>query len=187
MSAQRKYIDGLLSHDNKIIESIYRNYAHRIAHHVVRKGGSQEDARDIFQDALVIIYHKAQVPGFQLTSRFYTFLFGICYRLWERKREKKSSQTMTIPSDAGYIADDDIEEKIYEREQHKIFLAAFEKLDQQCQQILTLFFAGKSMEEITQQTNLKNAHTTRNRKYRCQKKLEELVKDDIRFQDFYKQ
>lgn len=94
---------------------------------------------------------------------------------------------MTIPSATGYIADDDIEEKIYEREQHKIFLTAFEKLGQQCQQILTLFFAGKSMEEITQQTNLKNAHTTRNRKYRCQKKLEELVKSDIRFQDFNKQ
>ncbi|MGH1437177.1 MAG: RNA polymerase sigma factor [Lewinella sp.] len=183
---QRKYIDGLLTHDSKIIESIYRNYSHRIEHHVVRSGGSSEDARDVFQDALVIIYHKAQSPDFQLTSRFYTFLFGICFRLWERKRKKKSFQTMTIPVDAGYISDDDIEEKIFEREQYKIFLAAFEELDQICQQILTLFFAEKSMEEITQQTNLKNAHTTRNRKYRCQKKLEKLVKDDIRFQDFYK-
>lgn len=177
------YIKGLLQHDTATIELIYRNYADRIKLLVQKNGGTTEDARDVMHDALMIIYQKAQEPHFQLTSQFYTYLYGICLRLWDRKRKKKSSQTVTIPADSGYTSDDDVEGAIEAREKQQIFRDAFQQLGQFCQQLLELFFAKQDMAEIAQKMNLKNAHTARNRKYRCQKKLEELVKSDARYQE----
>lgn len=177
------YIKGLLQHDTATIELIYRHYASRIQLLVQKNGGTADDARDIMHDALMIIYQKAQEPDFQLSSQFYTYLYGICLRLWDRKRKKKSSQTVTIPADNRYTSDDDLQTAIEEREQHQVFRDAFRQLGKLCQQILELFFARHDMTDIAQRLNLKNAHTARNRKYRCQKELEKLVKSDARYQE----
>lgn len=180
----KNYIKGLLNHDSKILSAIYQNFAPRIQQHVVGKGGTVEDARDVFQDALMIIYNKAKQPDFELTSQFYTYLFGICRFIWDRKRKKKANNTVTIPEDNRYKSDSNIEQDIINRERHKIFQDNFSKLGTFCQQLLDLFHQKKNMIEIANQLNLKNAHTTRTRKYRCQKKLEDLIKSDQRFNVF---
>ncbi|MEL6659137.1 MAG: sigma-70 family RNA polymerase sigma factor [Bacteroidota bacterium] len=181
--SQPNYINGLLQHDTATIELIYRNYASRIQLMVKANGGTAEDARDIIHDALMIVYQKAQTPDFQLTSQFYSYLYGICLRLWDRKRKKKSSQTVTIPNDHRYRSDEDLLRDIEAREQHLVFRSALRKLGPLCQQLLELFFAKTDMAEIARQLDLKNAHTARNRKYRCQKELEQLVKSDVRYSE----
>ena len=150
---------------------------------VKKNGGTAEDARDIMHDALMIFYQKAQSPDFQLTSLFYTYLYGICLRLWDRKRKKKSSQTVTIATDHRYKSDEDLLRDIELRERHLVFRSAFQKLGGLCQQLLELFFAKTPMNDIAQQLDLKNSHTARNRKYRCQKELEKLVKSDARYKE----
>ncbi|MFK7947674.1 MAG: hypothetical protein AB8G11_08795 [Saprospiraceae bacterium] len=42
------------------------------------------------------------------------------------------------------------------------------------------------MDFIAEKLNLKNAHTARNRKYRCQKELENFVKTDLRYKELKK-
>lgn len=177
------YINGLLQHESSTIELIYRNYAGRIQQMVQKRGGTAEDAKDVMHDALMIIYQKAQQPNFALTSQFYTYLYGICLRVWDRKREKKTGQTVTIPDDNGYTSDDNLERDIEAREQHQVFRDAFRQLGALCQQLLELFFTKHDMTVIAERLKLKNAHTARNRKYRCQKELEKLVRQDARYKE----
>ena len=61
-------LEALLAGDNKGIREIYRLYLPRAANLITRNGGNAEDAKDIFQEALVIIYEKASKPDFQLNS-----------------------------------------------------------------------------------------------------------------------
>ena len=82
------YIEGLLRHDKKILENIYKNFSKRIEIHIVKNGGTVEDARDTFQDALMVIYNKSQSKDFELTSQFYTYLFGIVRFIWIRKSQR---------------------------------------------------------------------------------------------------
>ena len=178
------YIQGLLTHDRKVIATIYQEYAPRIQHLVLNKGGTIADARDIFQDALMNIYHKAQKEGFELTSQFYTYLYGICHFVWDRKSKKKANNTVTIPVDNRYKSEENIEAALINRERQKIFQDSFAQLGTFCQQILQLFYDRKSMTEITEQLKLKNEHTARNRKYRCQKELENLIKSDTRYASY---
>ncbi len=178
------YIQGLLSHNDKIIGAIYKNFAPRIQQLVLAKGGTVADASDIFQDALMIIYHKARKEDFELTSQFYTYLFGICQFIWDRKRKKKANNTVTFPEDDRYISKEDIEEDLINRERHKIFEDNFSKLGPFCQQLLSLFYHKKNMAEIAKQMKLKNEHTARTRKYRCRKNLENAIKNDVRYTDY---
>jgi len=165
---KKNYIAGLLKHNREVIAVIYKNYAPSIQQLVVKKGGTVADARDVFQDALMIIYQKAKEENFELTSQFHTFLYSIARFVWDRKRKKMANNTMTIPADDRYISEEDIEQDLINRERNKLFQDCFTKLGVFCQQILQLFYNQKSMAEITQEMKLKNEHTARNRKYRCQ-------------------
>lgn len=181
---EKDYIHGLLNHDSKIIATIYKNYAPGIQQLVLKKGGSVADARDVFQDALMIIYHKAKTEGFELTSQFNSYLFSICRFIWDRKRKIKANNTVTFPEVDRYSSKEDIEQALINRERNKIFEDNFSKLGTFCQQLLQLFYDKKNMQEIAAQMNLKNEHTARNRKYRCQKSLENAIKKDDRYVSF---
>ncbi len=178
---KKNYIDGLLKHDRKVIAAIYQNYAPSIQQLVLNKGGTVADARDVFQDALMILYQKAKDPNFKLTSQFNTFLYSTARFIWDRKRKKMVNNTVTIPEGNRYISEEDIEQALINRERNKFFEDCFSKLGVFCQQILQLFYHQKSMAEITEQMKLKNEHTARNRKYRCQKNLEAVIKKDVRY------
>lgn len=182
---KQDYINGLLNNDHKVLQKIYSSYANRIRHHIIKNGGTTEDAKDVFQDALIIIYKKAQSDDFKLTSKFYTYLFGICWNLFDRKMKKNARNSMTNPDFDGYIYDSSLEQDIFEREKHKIYTDTFRKLGASCQKILELYFCKTSMEKIAVKLNLKNAHTARNRKYRCQKELEEMIQADIRYKELH--
>lgn len=179
----RIYIEGLLQHDKEVLEKIYKNFSNRIESHIIKNGGTVEDAKDVFQDALMVIYNKSQQKDFQLTSQFYTYLFGIARFIWIRKNQKKSNNTSQLTNEDIYKLDTDIEADLIAQERHNIYRSNFKKLGEQCQKLLELFYARKSMEEIAQIIGFKNGHTARNRKYRCQKKLEQMIRSDARYKE----
>lgn len=182
----QQYITGLLNNNHKVLREIYNNYAPRIKNHIIKNGGSADDAKDVFQDALMIVYKKAQSDDFELTSQFYTYLFGVCHFLFERKKKKSSRNSVTNTDFERYTYDSNFEEDLFEREKHKIYQDNLQKMGTFCQQLLELFFVRKNMEEVASILNLKNAHTARNRKYRCQKELEKRIQTDERYLELLK-
>ena len=138
-----KYIEGLLRGDDKMLRAIYKNFSGRISNYVIKNGGSKEDAKDIFQDALMIILQKAQSPDFELTSSFYTYLYSVCKLVFYGKRRKKTNQTVTIPEDNTLKDTYSIEQELINRELDKVYRDNFSKLGLLCQQLLKLFFNKK--------------------------------------------
>ena len=61
-------INGLLSNNKKAIDYIYEHFFNRIKYYIQNKGGSLDDAKDVFQEALIIIYKKAKEETFELKS-----------------------------------------------------------------------------------------------------------------------
>lgn len=181
----KQYIQGLLTNDSKILQKIYADFAGRIQNLILKKGGTADDAKDVFHDALIVIYQKAKTSDFELTSSFYTYLYSICNFMWDRKRKKKANNTVTIPEDNRLSLDEDIVADILKREKQRVFKESLEKLGATCQQILRLFFARKSMTEIAETLNFENEHVARTRKYRCSKELEKLVKADNRYAELH--
>lgn len=130
------------------MQRIYDLYLNRIARFITSKGGSSEDAKDIFQDALIIIFEKAQAPKFTLSSQLYTFLYGICRNLWGNRLKKKRRSGVINSDDETYTSDEDIQATIEAEEENQVFWEAFDHLGADCQKLLQLFFEKKKMEEI---------------------------------------
>ena len=175
------YIEGLARRDNRVVEAIYRDFAGRIRGAVHQWGGTDADAKDVFHDALMVVYHKAQSPDFKLTAGFYTYLYSVCRFIWLRRRAKKDNQTLPVPDQPVWTDDHDLEQDLERRERHRVFRHHLKRLDETCRRILELFFTGTSMTEIARQMQLKNEHTARTRKYRCAGKLEKSIRADTHY------
>lgn len=182
-STQPDFLSIVRSGDAAGLRSLYQEFLPRIARHIMNKGGSYDDAKDVFQDAIIVLYEKARQPDFKLTSGFYTFLFGVCRNIWGNRLQKKSRTEVTIPEDAKYKSDTDTEALIYEAEENRLFWDSFKKLGADCQRLMRLFFEKTKMEEITSLMGYGSVNYTKKRKFVCKEQLVRFVKEDERFEE----
>src|SRR6476620_11803831 len=96
MHPDQKYIDALLTNDAALLEELYQKYAGKIKWMVLQNNGTEAEAADIFQDALLSIYHKAKTTTFILTCPFDAFLYLICRNKWLTELNKKNISRVTI-------------------------------------------------------------------------------------------
>jgi len=177
------YIEGILNDDRFVVKRIYDEFFPKIKRMVTANSGNADDAWDVFQDALVVIYKKALKPDFILTCPFYNFLYPICKNLWLRKLNKKSRTEVTIQDEDGYVDEVNIEDVIHQTERHALYKEKFALLGEKCQQLMQLVFNKKKMREIAKILNYNNEQTTKQQHYKCKKKLIKFVREDGRFDE----
>lgn len=177
--AQPNYIAAILTGDRAILRQLYELQYPVIRNMILHNGGTDSDARDIFQDAVLIVFQKAQHPDFQLSSKFSTFLYGICHNLWLNCRSKKSATAeVTLTKDIKYIPDDTaLEDDLLYVEQGNLFWKAFRQLGEDCQQVLELFFQKTPMEAIAAKMGYGSAGYAKRRKMQCKEHLTELIRN----------
>ena len=89
MHTDHRYIEAFRSNDERGIREIYKQHSSQTIRWVVSRGGSSDDAQDIFQEALVAIFEKAQNLDFVLTCPIGALIHVICSRKWvDRIRQK---------------------------------------------------------------------------------------------------
>ncbi|MBK7410839.1 MAG: hypothetical protein IPJ40_23940 [Saprospirales bacterium] len=105
----RQYLDGIRRNDPTIINSIVEEYLPGIRQHITHNNGTEQDAEDTFQEALISLFLKTRDKGLHdLTCTFYTFLFEICKRLWLSKlRKEKPDLEVTLDEWMLLTADED--------------------------------------------------------------------------------
>lgn len=141
----------------KAVKGLYSAFP-LINQHVSKNSGSKEDAEDLFQDALVILYKKVKDPEFKLSSSLSTFLFGIAKNLWYQELKRRNK----------VLEPEIFEEDFSESDLYKQAEEAFKLLGDKCREILILFYyAGKSMSEIAKIMSFSNERVAKTQKYRC--------------------
>ncbi len=178
------FIEGMLKDDRFVVNRIYKEFYPRIKRLVTSNSGSADEAWDVFQDALIVIYKRAQSPDFVLTCPFYNFLYPISKHIWLRKLNKKSRQEVTIEDDEGYIDEANIENVIHETERHALYKEKFALLGEKCQALMKLVFDKKKMREIAKLLNYKSEQSAKQQHYKCKKRLTNLIQEDPRYLDF---
>lgn len=179
------YLLGILEGDSRVLNEFYANYFERIAAFIIKNSGDINDAKDVFQDAIMIIYQKAKKTDFELKSTLSAYFYGVCKNIWLQKL-RKQKRIVPLSIEGNQIENDStIEKDIEERNKQQLFFSKFSLLKEGCQQILKLFFAKKSMKEIAQKLGLGSEGYAKKRKYECQKKLLELVKEDNIYKELY--
>ncbi|HRH48474.1 MAG TPA: sigma-70 family RNA polymerase sigma factor [Panacibacter sp.] len=174
-----KYIEALVNNNTELLSEIYTRFAGKIKLLVLQNAGSETDADDIMQDALVAIYHKAVTGNFMLTCPFEAFLYTICKNLWLMQLRKKSRQPVTNSGDAQYETGTDVfkeAEAVINNNKRRLLLEKkFEQLGEGCRKVLELAWSGKPLDEVAALLNNTYAYI-RKKKSECMGKLSALIK-----------
>lgn len=182
--SDQQHIHSIRTGNTAGLHRIYREYLPRIHALITANGGNSDDARDVFQDALVVLFDKCRHENFSLSSSFSTLLYGICRNLWGNRLQKKSRGEVSLTDDLKFTDDTDIEFDFVQAEREKIFWDALRRLGTECRKLLELFFEKKSMEEIAETMQLSSVGYAKKRKFMCKEQLIEHVKSDARYQEW---
>ena len=84
-SNEQALLKRLAANDRKAIETIYREHYSMVQTLVINNSGTSDEARDIFQDAVIVLYEKAKSGSFELHARLKTYIYEVCRRLWLKR------------------------------------------------------------------------------------------------------
>jgi len=164
------------SQRNKGFSYLIDQYFDTIKGYVIQNSGSEDDAKDVFQEGLIALISNLNKNKFQGKSALKSYLFSICKNLWLQKirKEKKTENIKSLEEVPYEETDKDDKEKMFEAMQHQ-----FKKLGGKCQQILIEFYYKKhSIKKLQEIYGLGSAQAAKNKKSRCLKKLSEMVNMD---------
>ncbi len=177
------YIEGIKKGDSKVIRKIYTNYYQAISQLVETQKGTSEDAHDVFQEGLVLMFQKTQQEDFQLSSTFFTYFYAVCRNIWYNKLRKKKAPMVTLDDKMLLMIKESPEIVPEEQGRYFLYRKMFIKLGADCQKVLELFFQKVSMEEIGTQMGYGSVSYTKKRKFLCKQKLVQLIQSDPEFQE----
>ncbi|MDB5277695.1 sigma-70 family RNA polymerase sigma factor [Ferruginibacter paludis] len=169
-------LKGLAENDKKSIETIYRQNYSMIQSFVLNNNGSADDARDIFQEAMVVLYEKAKLSSFLLSCQLKTYLYSICRRLWLKRLQQMSKFSTQVENLEETVA---VEEEIEEHEKvNNDFILmehAMNKIGEPCKSLLDAYYLQKkNMLEIAGEFGYTNADNAKTQKYKCLVRLKKL-------------
>ncbi|MCB0560049.1 MAG: sigma-70 family RNA polymerase sigma factor [Lewinellaceae bacterium] len=176
MTATNTYIvQQLRTSREAAFEQLYEASFPQVARMVKAMGGEYEDARDIFQDALVILYEKAVEGRLDIQSSPSAYLMGIAKHLWLRQR-RQNSHLLALSELEQQI---DIPEDFFQQPEKPSlrlfrFLAA---AGRKCMEILQAFYYQRMpLPEIAEEFGFANTRSATVQKHKCLEKVREQVK-----------
>lgn len=141
----------------------------RIEKLILSKGGSKQDAKDVYQESLIILYRNLEKSNFTLTSSFYTYLYSVSRFVWKDSQQKFSKQKLQQMN----ATEVEIFQDVIEERQYKLAENAFSELGKRCQVLLKLFYIKKMpFKRIATIMDFSSEKIAKNQKYKCLKKAQ---------------
>jgi RNA polymerase sigma factor (sigma-70 family) len=176
--SQEDLTKAIINNDNVVLQAIYQVAFPKVQHFIVRNNGSEEQAKDIFQDAFIAFWTNIRSRKFspENESALIGYLFQIAKNKWlDHLRSSKTKRTILLeePIINGISQEEDTDKEQY-------FLQiehALMKIGKECKQLLTGFYYRK--ESLTQLSEVMGwtVQTAKNNKYRCMQKLKTLIQE----------
>lgn len=169
---------ALLKNESTAFEYIYKKNFPAVRQQVQQYGGSEDDAKDIFQEGVIALWNNIRSGSYQLREnvKMSTYLIQICKLRW-MDRTKKASHRYEMKKE-DYVepaAEAEVLTDWIDREDQQQFQRQFAQLGERCQDLLKRFyFVKESLQEIAQAMGIGEA-TAKNEKYRCMQRLKKIV------------
>ena len=176
ISQEKTLLEGLAKEDKASIEQIYRDNYTMIQSLILNNSGTTDDAADIFQEAMIVMFEKSRTADFELNCQLKTYLYSVCRRLWLKKLQQmqrfgRQSEDMEemVP------VEDDLE--MHEKRQldFNIMENAMSKIGEPCKSLLEAYYIHKKqMLQIATEFGYTNADNAKTQKYKCLVRLKKL-------------
>ena len=173
---EKELLKGLAANEKEAIEAIYRDNYNLIQHLVIHNNGSEDDARDVFQEALIVLYEKARSGNFELNCQIRTYLYSVCRRIWLKKLQQGRRFDTSVESlEETVPVEEDLDTHEKLNHQYGVMRSAMGKIGEPCKSLLEAFYVHhKNMLEIAAFFGYTNADNAKNQKYKCLMRLKKL-------------
>ncbi len=161
----------------KAFAQLYQLYP-KIEKLILSKGGRKQDASDVFQEALIVLYRKLQSSNFKLTASFYTYLYSVSRYIWSDTQKQHSNPETSGSQNELVDFEEEISKTIHEEKKYRFAENAFSELGERCQRLLLMFYHKKmSFKEIANVMQFKSEKIAKNQKYKCLQKAKDIFKN----------
>lgn len=172
-----KLLDALRNGNDQVLAELFQKNRRPITSLVLRNQGTEDDAEDILQEALVVLWEKIRSGSFEYQAKLSTYIYATAKNIWFRRLARR--REFPVSKDDFETATEDATplEELEENERITAVQGAMEQIGNPCRDILLLYYwEERSMEEIALELGFANADTVKSKKYQCKKMLERLVK-----------
>ena len=174
--ADSEIILGILNDSKDILNRLYKTYFPMVLQLVLNNNGNEDDAKDIFQESVIVLYNKVKSGNFELNSKLNTFIYSVCRRLWLKQLNAQSRSLRNIQDFANFLpVDEDLEKHEEKNKQFIIMELALKQLGEPCKTIIEDYYLhNRTMQEICEKFGYTNADNAKTQKYKCLQRLKKL-------------
>jgi len=178
--ADHNFFNSTIAEREKLFMQLYKKAFPAVAKYVSKMGGTFDEAKDVFQDALIIYYEKLVNASVALYANEQAYLFGIAKHLWAKKfREKVQHAPLDIEQD-NFMDDAGLQPSSAK------LLNYLETAGQKCMEILKAFYYDNlQVNKIAELFGYSGVHSATVQKYKCMEKVRETIKQkSLAYEDF---
>ena len=159
--------------------SLYKIAFPSFARYISKMGGSFDEAKDVFQDALVIYYERSASEGFIIKSTDKAYILGTAKYLWFKKH-KENSQNLPLHN-VDVALNDETENYTTGKLMHYLQTAG-----KKCMDLLRAFYYDElPLSDVAGQFGYSGVRSATVQKYKCLEKVRETIKQrSLTYEDF---
>ena len=174
-------VQQLKTEKSASFELIYKFYFPSVSNYVKKNMGNEDDAKDIFQEAIIVLLQKVRKTDFILTSSLKTYLYAIAKNLWlKRLRDNKLISMLDFEEKyaGNEIQTTDFEVNTILTKEEKV-ANWLTKITTYCQNILkAIFYYNEAMDSLMKKMGWKNKHVAANQQYKCIQQVKKEKKNE---------
>ncbi len=182
---EESLLEGIRLNDSDTLEYIYKKFYPSIRNFVILNSGTEEDAKDIFQESVIAVYRRIKKEeSFTISCSFKTYLYSICKNLWLKELGNRKIEQEKIKNTEEFESTDcEIEEPVSTKQEDrfKLYQNHYLSLSEDCQQVLRLFMDKVPLKEIAQIMGYASGKYAKKRKYQCKEILVKRIQNDPNF------
>ena len=173
---EKALLEGLAASEKKAVETIYRENYNMVQALIINNNGSADDAKDIFQEAMIVLYEKVRSGTSELNCQIKTYVYSVSRKLWLKRLQQQNRYSAPGDNIEAVVA---VEEELEDHEQRNAEFEMMEKainsLGEPCKSLLEAYYLQKqNMQVIALNFGYTNADNAKNQKYKCLMRLKKI-------------
>lgn len=173
-----EFVAAIRLGDDRALAQLYRLHLPMVLHLVQQNSGTEDEAKDIYQEGVIVFYEKVRDGSLELSCQIKTYLYAVCRRLWLKRLAEKGRYGGRLDDHEPYLetgAEADLVLAEQRDQQFALMEQALSQLGEPCRSLLEGYYLlDKSMQQLTADFGYTNADNAKNQKYKCLVRLKKL-------------
>lgn len=181
-------LKGLKNRRTECIRHLYNEFFPVTRSIVEKNSGNLEDAEDVFQDVLIILFEKVRSDSLSLHCSLKTYFYSICKNIWMQRLDRKwrllyQDELVQEPVEEYGQETSPVNEETLERK--RLYHRHFNTLPMDCQEIIRMFIDQVPFKEVAAKMGFKSEAYAKTRKYLCKNMLRKKIMNDPGYKRFF--